>query len=115
MDRRTFVASGLVAAGASITTPAALAATSGELRPSLAFHNSFWVNLHHRLYRQSVATIAVRSGERLTRMAPQLYGELSHLSSANRAAWDAAMAVYEKHYAAKDLLFDESLSSCYVY
>jgi hypothetical protein len=73
---------------------------------NLQFHSAFWPNLHHTLY---VAAWDRRgSGRRLAGKLPEpLTGELT---PDERAAWDAAVAYYERELASLDLLFNSRMA-----
>lgn len=76
---------------------------------NLRFHSAFWPNLHHTLY---VAAWDRRSaGGDQRRLAGSLPEPLTGaLTPDERAAWDAAVAYYDRELASHDLLFDDRLS-----
>lgn len=71
-------------------------------------HSGFWLNLHHFLYVQARA----RTGQYATR--PTVTSSLadtaglSTLTTAERGAWDAALAYYTEHFAERNLTFDSA-------
>jgi len=72
--------------------------------PIIEFHSGFWVNLHHFLYLQ-----ARRRGSGDAREAfaqPEYASALpsGDLTPAERAAWNAALDVYSKDWAQRNLL-----------
>jgi len=82
-------------------------AFSGSL---FAFHNGFWVNLHHFLYYQAVAS-RPQVGRRNLVVRKVDLDELAQLSPAERAVWDKAVSDYADTLAGKDLLFDDGLQT----
>lgn len=104
-----------VAAGASVTpsprpvdqAPTAGAATAEIVTEvaNLRFHSAFWPNLHHTLYAAAWDRRAAGGGSprRLAGTLPEpLTGTLT---PEERAAWDAAVAYYDRELASHDLLF----------
>jgi hypothetical protein len=91
--------------------PAALAPPDDAVAEvvNLRFYSAFWPNLHHTLYvvawdRRSATT----GGRRLAGTLPEpLAGDLT---PAEHAAWDAAVAYYEREMAPRDLLFDQRMA-----
>lgn len=76
---------------------------------SLRFHSAFWPNLHHVLYAEAWARRGVPPQRSLAGVLPEpLQAELS---ADERDAWERAVAYYDRELAAKDLLFDESMSA----
>jgi hypothetical protein len=68
---------------------------------NLRFYSAFWPNLHHTLYVAAWDRRA--SGRRLAGTFPEpLTGDLT---PDERAAWDAAVAYYDRELASLDLLF----------
>jgi len=110
MDRRTFVTAASTALVLG-SAPSAGVAAPPPPQPAISLQSNFWVNLHHRLYRQAGARAAVRAGERLSRLAPQIYAELEALRPADQGAWNAALTTYEQGYIARDFIFDDALES----
>jgi hypothetical protein len=73
---------------------------------SLQFHSAFWPNLHHTLYVAAWDRRA--SGRRLAGTFPEpLTGDLT---PDERAAWEAAVAYYDRELASLDLLFSNRLA-----
>jgi len=93
----------LVALTASAQWPTEL--VTEEL--SLRFHSAFWPNLHHVLFaeawRRDVPPLRSLAGP---------FKELSTtaLTADEKAAWERAVAYYERELAAKDLLFDMTMN-----
>jgi hypothetical protein len=68
---------------------------------NLAFHSSFWVNLHHTVYAAAGAQSAqTRTGRPIGPLPSPL---AAPLSEEERAAWDAAVAFYDRELADRDL------------
>lgn len=73
------------------------------------FHSAFWPNLHHTLYAAAWNRRPANAGER--RLAGTLPEPLTGpLTPEERAAWDGAVAYYDRELASRDLLFDERMS-----
>ena len=71
----------------------------------LRLYSSFWQNLHHFLYVSAWAKRPVVP--RTPRLAmPMPQGSDVSMSPEERAVWDHAVAVYDREFASKDLLFD---------
>jgi len=74
------------------------------------FRNGFWINLHHHLYAQALATSETAknrlrsSAEDAIQNAP-----CKAIPEAQRAAWQKAIDYYRTNYTAKDWLFDDDL------
>jgi hypothetical protein len=113
----------LLALASCAARPAVTVATPASDRPdrdaerpevvaaagSLRFHSALWPNLHHVLYAEAWARRGVAPQRSLAGVLPEpLQGDLSE---AERAAWDRAVAYYERELASKDVLFDESMSA----
>jgi hypothetical protein len=68
---------------------------------NLAFHSSFWLNLHHTLFAAALAQRPETGTRRLVGPLPSpLTGQLSQ---EERAAWDAAVRYYDRELADRDL------------
>ena len=68
---------------------------------NLAFHSSFWVNLHHTLF---AAAWARRPDTGVRRLVGPLPAPLvAPMSAEDAAAWDAAIAYYDQDVANRDL------------
>lgn len=74
----------------------------------LRMYSSFWQNLHHFLYVSAWAKRPVLTQTRRLAM-PIPPGSNVSMTPAEQAAWDNAVAVYEREYASRDLLFDRGL------
>lgn len=72
------------------------------------FHDGFWINLHHFLYRQAQLLETQKGGHNLS-LAGADRDELQELSPAEHRAWDEALAYYTHSIAKRDLLFDDEL------
>jgi len=89
-------------------------ATTSRAQPKPAadqrfeFHSGFWVNLHHFLYWNALATPTKnRAGTVVLNRADA--DEVKQLTSDERQIWDAAVAYYQHSLVQRDLLFDESM------
>ena len=70
----------------------------------LAFYSPFWQNLHHVLYAEAWRKRGVEPQRSNAGMLPEpLTGDLA---PEERAAWDAAVAYYDRELADRDLLFE---------
>jgi hypothetical protein len=74
----------------------------------IRFHSSFWVNLHFTLYAEALRTL--KPGPDLPRLeSPSREPMLGDLNSAERAAWDEAVAYYGVSLARRDLAYGENM------
>lgn len=74
---------------------------------SLRLHSAFWTNLHHILFAEAWRR---RNVPELRSLAGALREPLTgDLTADERAAWERAVAYYDRELAAKDLLFDETM------
>jgi len=71
----------------------------------LRMYSSFWQNLHHFLYVSAWATRTVAPGTRPLAM-PLPKDSAVPMTREEQASWDKAVAVYEREFASKNLLFD---------
>jgi hypothetical protein len=71
------------------------------------FHNGFWINLHHVLYRQ--ALLSEQTGAHDLSMTQADRDELRQLSDTERATWSKAVSYYRVSVVQRDLLFDDDL------
>src|SRR5690349_19670925 len=71
--------------------------------------SSFWQNLHHFLYVSAWAKRSVSPGSRILAMPLPPDSNVS-MTPDERAIWDHAVAVYERDFASKDLLFDSGMT-----
>jgi hypothetical protein len=70
----------------------------------LAFYSPFWPNLHHVLYAEAWRKRGGEAERGNSGLLPEpLTGDLTQ---AERAAWDAAVAYYDRELADHDLLFE---------
>jgi hypothetical protein len=68
---------------------------------NVEFHSAFWVNLHHTLYAAAWSKRPDTGGRRLV---PPLPSPLdAPLGRGERAAWDSAVAYYDRELANRDL------------
>lgn len=74
----------------------------------LTFHSAFWINLHHVLYAEAWARRQGTGGRSLAGSFPEPL--VATLSADERAAWDAAVAYYDRALAGRDLVFDAGLA-----
>src|SRR6185312_17101703 len=74
------------------------------------FRNGFWINLHHYLYAQALATSDTVKG-RLKLSAEDAISNApcKAIPEAQRAVWEKAFEYYRKNYTAKDWLFDDDM------
>jgi hypothetical protein len=103
------IALGLSAASSAQPSGAAAAQPGRNVVAEVAnlrFHSAFWPNLHHTLYVAAWDRRA--SGRRLAGTFPEpLTGDLT---ADERAAWDAAVAYYDRELASLDLLFSNRMA-----
>jgi hypothetical protein len=97
------ITSSAISAGATATAER-VQETSG-----FAFYSAFWPNLHHTLYaatwtRRPHTTARPKAGP----LPEPLEGALT---ADERAAWEAAIAYYERELADRDLLFDYEMAT----
>jgi len=76
---------------------------------NLRIYSSFWQNLHHFLYASAWAGRAVPPGARPLAMSLPPGSDVS-MTPGEKATWDKAVAVYDREFAAKDLLFDPGMT-----
>ncbi len=74
----------------------------------LRLYSSFWQNLHHFLYVSAWATRKVAPGRSLAMRLPP--DSNVSMTPDERATWDHAVAVYEREFASRDLLFDNGMT-----
>jgi hypothetical protein len=75
----------------------------------LQLYSGFWQNLHHFLYVSAWARRPVVAGQpRLAMPLPS--GSDVSMAPDEKATWDRAVAVYERDYASRDLLFDQGMT-----
>jgi hypothetical protein len=78
---------------------------------NLHFHSDFLMNLHHTLYgaawarRPEAGTLRALAGSLPQPLDP------SGLTADERAAWDTAVAYYDRNLASRDLLFNRGMGS----
>ncbi len=94
----------------SSVTPAQQAADNQRVwLPVFQFRNGFWVNLQHFLYLQARlerGLTIVNGGQPQAGLAA---ADLSHLTPAQRQAWQNAVGYYAAHFANYDLPYDSFL------
>jgi hypothetical protein len=91
-----------ISAGAAEPGDESLVGTTANLE----LHSQFWLNLHHVLY---AAAWDRRPQQGTARAAGRSVGFDTPLSADEQRAWDAAVDVYARDVASKDLLFDYAL------
>ncbi len=109
---------------ATLSTPLLMipAESHGAAEPPLSFDfdNSFWLNLHHRLFRHAEVVDWEQRGYPLANERPSRYREqglelvtdFNRLSSDQRAVWRTALQAYiSGGYTQRDLLFDDRLTA----
>jgi len=84
--------------------PASAADTPVAEVSQLRLYSSFWQNLHHFLYVSAWATRPAGGRGRLAMPMPE--GSAVTLTGEEKATWDKAVAIYEREFASRDLLFD---------
>ena len=109
MKRIDFVSS-LV--GTSLVTPRLRIAIPSPA-PRFAFHNNFWVNLHHRLYQTADWADARKREYRIFEPGTTLLATPERLPANQRQTWQHAVEVYRQAYIVtnRDLLFDAGLDA----
>jgi hypothetical protein len=70
----------------------------------LAFYSPFWPNLHHVLYSEAWRKRGVEPGRSNSGTLPEPLTD--DLTPQERAAWDAAVAYYDRELADRSLLFE---------
>lgn len=73
------------------------------------FHNGFWINLHHFLYRQAQLS-EPQTGRHNLSLTKADSDELQQLSAQERNAWQDSVSYYTRALVKRDLLFDEELN-----
>lgn len=109
MRRSSFITAGSGAAGLALSTGSVVAAWSGVVR--FGFHNDFWMNLHHRLYREAATIEFKDQGYALRGGGPELYADIQRVPLRSRTEWNQALEIYRKQYVSKDLLFDPEMTA----
>src|SRR5690242_2706660 len=104
----------IVAAGAGAIPSLAVAQPTNEALvtevANVRFYSDFWMNLHHTLYGAAWATRPEGGTPRAN--AGALPSPLdASMTTDERAAWDAAVAYYDKSVADRDLLFGRGMVS----
>lgn len=84
------------------------ASTRASVDRLFEFHNGFWINLHHFLYRQAVLSDP-QQASRTAPLTKEDQGELGRLSTSERQVWNDAVSYYRISFAKRDLLFDDGL------
>ena len=74
----------------------------------LRMYSSFWQNLHHFLYASAWAKRPVVPETRRLAM-PIPPGSNVSMTPAEQATWDNAVALYEREFASRNLLFDRGM------
>src|SRR5262245_57398654 len=76
---------------------------------NLRLYSSFWQNLHHFLYVSAWATRKVAPGAPMGAMRLPAGADVS-MTPEEKTTWDKAVAVYEREFASRDLLFDGGMT-----
>ncbi len=116
LSRSAFVAlgAGAFVAGATCGSAGAADGVAFDLR------SAFWMNLHHRLYRQAEIVAATSHGTSLAQMRPSrwltkalaLQAEFDALPPAVRSQWDPALHAYVAGgWTDRDLLLDDRMTA----
>lgn len=91
------------------TAPARAADTPVAEVSNLRMYSSFWQNLHHFLYASAWARRPVVAG--VTRWGmPIPPGSDVTMTAAEKTAWDNALAIYDREFLSRDLLFDYGMT-----
>lgn len=93
----------------TVVVPRDLAARQTAQANLFEFHNGFWINLHHFLYRQAELS-QPQKGTRDLSLTKADGDELQHLSAQEREAWSEAVSYYTREMVKRDLLFDDDLN-----
>jgi hypothetical protein len=95
--------------GSSINRPDPFANLE-ESRPVFEFHSGFWINMHHFLYLQA----RIRNQQSTSRgnvanplQAGSAQSAPGVAADTTSPEWNAAVDYYAKHFASRDLLFDD--------
>jgi hypothetical protein len=92
-----------------LSGPAIAADTPVAEVTQLRLYSSFWPNLHHFLYASAWAKrVAATPGTR-SQATPLPEGSDVEMTREDRATWDSAVAVYDREFASKNLLFDRGM------
>src|SRR5690242_7556101 len=96
--------------GSYATTSHAKRANAHATTEVFHFRNGFWINLHHYLYAQALATSDSVKG-RLRSSAEDAIqnAPCQDIPEAQRADWERAIDYYRTNYTAKDWLFDNDM------
>src|SRR5262245_65057838 len=102
---------GCVLVGVALQAGQARAADAPVAEVSqLRMYSSFWLNLHHFLYVSAWAKRPATPGVRPLAMPLPKDAAVS-MTQAEQAAWDDAVATYDREFASKNLLFDFGMTS----
>jgi hypothetical protein len=94
--------------GISVSCAAQVSSSEGPAKALFDFHNGFWINLHHFLYREATVSVP-QNGPRPVALNKIDADELKELSPEEHTAWGAAVAYYADSLIQRDLLFDEGM------
>lgn len=92
-------------------SPLRARATEVSVQPSrfFEFHSGFWINLHHFLYMEALAT-ASQTGRRIpVSVSTSDSVELKNLSAEDNVVWSASLEYYRHSMINRDLLFDRGM------
>lgn len=105
--RRTilFVAGLTLLAGQSIAADTPVAEVT-----QLRLYSSFWPNLHHFLWASAWAKRVAANPRSLSQATPLPPGSDVQMTREEQATWDSAVAVYDREFANKNLLFDRGMT-----
>jgi len=93
LNRRLFIVSSSALAPA-LAARSAMAARTEITGPDFQFHSNFWINLHHRLYRQAQLLERMRHGHEPVGFEKQIYADIDRVPDDGRHAWETALAFY---------------------
>ncbi len=108
MNRRHCIVAGSAAA-ATLAARGAIAARPETIQPDFQFHSNFWINLHHRLYRQAQLLERMRYGREPVGFEKRIYADINRVAGDQRHTWETALAFYRAKYGRKDFIFDNDL------
>src|SRR6266700_1141459 len=74
------------------------------------FYSGFWLNLHHTLYAAAWARRPHTTARPQAEAFPEALDE-GALTTKERAAWEVAIAYYDRELADRDLAFDDEMTA----
>lgn len=73
------------------------------------FHSGLWINLHHFLYMQALASVPEAGKRKPVSVSNPDSDELKNLSADEKAIWSASLDYYRHSMISRDLLFDHGM------